>query len=241
MNSENVFRNHRVLITGGLGFIGSNLAHRLVGLGADVLLVDSLVPEYGGNLFNVRGIEDRVKVNIADVRDEHAMRYLVQGQDYLFNLAGQTSHLDSMTDPYTDLDINCRAQLSILEACRKHAPDVKIVFASTRQIYGKPDRLPVDETHLLRPDGRQRHQQNGRRVVSCPLQQRLRPARLRPAPDQHVRPAHADQGRPADVSGRLAATASRRGSRSRSGAASNCATSPTPTTPWTPCLRAAAQ
>ena len=151
MNPPPEFSRSRVLITGGLGFIGSNLAHRLVGLGADVLLVDSLVPDYGGNLFNVRGIEDRVKVNVSDVRDEHAMRYLVQGQDYLFNLAGQTSHLDSMQDPYTDLDINCRAQLSILEACRKHAPDVKIVFASTRQIYGKPDRLPVDETHLLRP------------------------------------------------------------------------------------------
>ena len=145
------FSQRRVLITGGLGFIGSNLAHRLAGLGADVLLVDSLVPEYGGNLFNVEGLADRVKVNVADVRDEHAMRYLVQGQDFLFNLAGQTSHLDSMTDPYTDLEINCRAQLSILEACRKHAPDVKIVFASTRQIYGRPDRLPVDETHLLRP------------------------------------------------------------------------------------------
>lgn len=145
------FQGKRVLITGGLGFLGSNLAHRLAGLGANVLLVDSLVPEYGGNLFNVEGITDKVRVNVADVRDEHAMRYLVQGQDYLFNLAGQTSHLDSMTDPYTDLEINCRAQLSILEACRKHAPDLKIVFASTRQIYGRPDRLPVDETHLLRP------------------------------------------------------------------------------------------
>lgn len=150
-DGSDVFRDKHVLITGGLGFLGSNLAHRLAGLGADVLLVDSLVPEYGGNLFNVEGLTDKVRVNVADVRDEHAMRYLVQGQDYLFNLAGQTSHLDSMTDPYTDLEINCRAQLSILEACRKHAPDIKIVFASTRQIYGKPDRLPVDETHLLRP------------------------------------------------------------------------------------------
>jgi UDP-glucose 4-epimerase len=85
------------------------------------------------------------------VRDEHSLRYLIQGQDYLFNLAGQTSHLDSMQDPYTDLEINCRAQLSILEACRKYNPGVKIVFASTRQIYGKPEYLPVDEKHLLRP------------------------------------------------------------------------------------------
>jgi UDP-glucose 4-epimerase len=116
-----------------------------------VTLVDSLIPEYGGNLFNIAGIEDQVKVNISDVRDEHSMRYLVQGQDYLFNLAGQTSHLDSMQDPYTDLEINCRAQLSILEACRKYNPNIKVIFASTRQIYGKPDHLPVDERHLLRP------------------------------------------------------------------------------------------
>lgn len=145
------FRGRNVLITGGLGFIGSNLARRLVEMGANVLLVDSLIPEYGGNLFNIAGIEDRVKVNISDVRDEHSMRYLIQGQDYLFNLAGQTSHLDSMNDPYTDLEINCRAQLSILEACRKYNPDVRVVFASTRQLYGKPDYLPVDEKHLLRP------------------------------------------------------------------------------------------
>jgi UDP-glucose 4-epimerase len=141
----------KVLITGGLGFIGSNLARRLIAVGARVTLVDSLIPEYGGNLFNIHGIEDQVKVNISDVRDENSMRYLVQEQDYLFNLAGQTSHLDSMLDPHTDLEINCRAQLSILQACRKCNPEVKIVFASTRQIYGKPDYLPVDESHLLRP------------------------------------------------------------------------------------------
>ena len=148
---DNPFFSKRVLITGGLGFIGSNLARRLVDLGAEVLLVDSLIPEYGGNLFNISGIEDRVQVNISDVRDEHSMHYLVQGRHYLFNLAGQTSHMDSMQNPYADLEINCRAQLSILEACRKHNPDIKVVFASTRQIYGKPDYLPVDEQHLLRP------------------------------------------------------------------------------------------
>ena len=149
--SRGALRNKRVLITGGLGFIGSNLTHRLVELGANVTLVDSLIPEYGGNLFNIAGIEDRVRVNISDVRDEHSMRFLVQRKDYLFNLAGQTSHLDSMQDPYSDLEINCRAQLSILEACRKYNRDVKVVFASTRQIYGKPDYLPVDEKHLVRP------------------------------------------------------------------------------------------
>ena len=150
MNSE-AFAGRNVIITGGLGFIGSNLAHRLVSMGAATTLVDSLIPEYGGNLFNIAGIEDKIQVNISDVRDEHSMRYLVQGQQYLFNLAGQTSHMDSMQDPHTDLEINCRAQLSILESCRKYNPDIKVVFASTRQIYGKPDYLPVDERHMLRP------------------------------------------------------------------------------------------
>jgi UDP-glucose 4-epimerase len=145
------FTVKKILITGGLGFIGSNLARRLVDLGANVTLVDSLIPEYGGNLFNIAGIENRVQINVSDVRDTHSMSYLVKGQDFLFNLAGQTSHLDSMQDPYTDLEINCRAQLSILETCRQYNPDIKIVFASTRQIYGKPDYLPVDEKHLLRP------------------------------------------------------------------------------------------
>lgn len=148
---DRAFADRRVLITGGLGFIGSSLARRLVAYGAEVLLVDSLIPEYGGNLHNIAGIEHRVRVNVADVRDEHSMTYLVQGQDFLFNLAGQTSHLDSMADPYTDLEINCRAQLSILEACRKKNPGLKIVYASTRQIYGAPETLPVAETHLLRP------------------------------------------------------------------------------------------
>jgi UDP-glucose 4-epimerase len=134
---ERYMREKRVLITGGLGFVGSNLARCLVGLGARVTLVDSLIPEYGGNLFNVSGIED--------------MKYLVQGQDIVFNLAGQTSHMDSMQDPLTDLEINAKSQLYILEACRLHNPKAKVVFASTRQIYGKPQYLPVDETHPLRP------------------------------------------------------------------------------------------
>ena len=148
---ESIYRNKPVLITGGLGFIGSNLARRLLEVGAAVTLVDSLIPEYGGNLHNIAGIEDRVRVNISDVRDEYSMRYLVQGQQVIFNLAGQTSHMDSMQDPQTDLEINARAQLSILEACRKYNPAVKVVFASTRQVYGKPDYLPVDEQHPLRP------------------------------------------------------------------------------------------
>jgi dTDP-glucose 4,6-dehydratase/UDP-glucose 4-epimerase len=151
MESFSEFAGKNILITGGLGFIGSKLARQLVGLGVHVTLVDSLIPEYGGNLFNINEFKERLTVNITDVRDPHAMAHLIQGQDYLFNLAGQTSHLDSMTDPRTDLEINAAAQLSILEACRKHNPRIKIVFASTRQLYGKPEYLPVDENHPVKP------------------------------------------------------------------------------------------
>jgi UDP-glucose 4-epimerase len=145
------YRRRRVMITGGLGFIGSNLARRLVELGADVLLVDSLIPDYGGNLFNINGIADRVRVNVADVRQQSTMNYLVRDRHVIFNLAGQVSHIDSMRDPYTDLEINCRSQLTILEACRYHNPHVKVVYAGTRQVYGRPDSLPVDESQLVRP------------------------------------------------------------------------------------------
>ncbi|MCX5778179.1 MAG: NAD-dependent epimerase/dehydratase family protein [Elusimicrobia bacterium] len=151
MTFQNSFAGKRVLVTGGLGFIGSTLAYRLVELNAIVTLVDSLIPDYGGNLFNIHGIEDKVKVNISDVRDISSMNYLVQGQDYVFNLAGTLSHTDSMKDPFTDLNINCVAQLSILESCRKHNPGVKILFAGTRGQYGKADYLPVDEKHLMHP------------------------------------------------------------------------------------------
>jgi UDP-glucose 4-epimerase len=146
-----MFAGKHTLITGGLGFIGSNLARRLVELDAKVLLVDSMIPDYGGNLFNVNGIEDSVTINFADVRDRYGMEYLVRGQDYIFNLAGQVSHLDSMQDPLTDLEINCRSQLSLLEACRTHNPGVKIIYAGTRQIYGRPKYLPVDEAHPREP------------------------------------------------------------------------------------------
>ena len=149
--NHSIFNGKNALITGGLGFIGSNLAACLVELGATVTLIDSLTPTYGGNLYNIEPIRDRVRVNISDVRDVHSLQFLVQEQDYLFNLAGQTSHMDSMTDPYTDLDVNCRSQLSILEACRHNNPQIRIVFASTRQIYGNPQYLPVDELHPLQP------------------------------------------------------------------------------------------
>ncbi len=148
---DSFFKSSKILITGGLGFIGSNLAERLVQSGAYVTVIDSLVPQYGGNPFNIKGIEDHIKINISDVRDEYSMKYLIKDHDFLFNLAGQTSHMDSMSDPYTDLEINARSQLSILEACRYHNAKIKIVFASTRQVYGKPDYLPVDEKHPIRP------------------------------------------------------------------------------------------
>ena len=140
-----------VLVTGGLGFIGSNLARRLVTLGAKVTLMDSMIPDYGGNPFNIHDLRDRVTVNFADVRQRSTMDFLVQGRDYVFNLAGQVSHIDSMRDPFTDLDINCRSQLSILEACRHNNTGVRVVFAGSRQVYGRPQYLPVDEAHPVRP------------------------------------------------------------------------------------------
>ena len=145
------FKDKNILIAGGLGFIGSSLARVLVAQRSNVTLVDSLIPQYGGNIFNINDIKDKININVCDVRDPYAMTYLLQDKDYLFNLAGQTSHMDSMSDPQTDLDINAAAQLSILEACRKANTNIKIVFASTRQLYGKPDYLPVDEKHPVRP------------------------------------------------------------------------------------------
>ena len=145
------FRNKKVLVTGGAGFIGSRLCSALAQRGAVVTAVDSLIPEYGGNLKNIEQISGNFQLNISDVRDQHSMKYLVRDQDFLFNLAGQTSHLDSMEEPFSDLDTNARAQLSILEACRHNNPDIRIVFASTRQLYGRPEYLPVDEKHPVRP------------------------------------------------------------------------------------------
>lgn len=145
------FANRPVLITGGLGFVGSTLARRLVRLGAKVTVVDCLYPQYGGNRRNLSGLGAKVNVVVADLREHQRLPDLVRGQSFLFNLAGQTSHMDSMTDPETDLEINCRAQLAILEACRKHNPGIRTVFASTRQLYGRPKSLPVAETHPVKP------------------------------------------------------------------------------------------
>lgn len=146
-----VFAGRRALVTGGLGFIGSRVARRLEGLGAEVSVIDALVPGCGGNPFNLADVRDRIQVRIADVRDAGAMAEAVAGQDFLFNLVGQVSHVDSMTDPESDLENNARTHLSVLEACRRHNPGVRIVLASTRQIYGRPRRLPVDESHPIEP------------------------------------------------------------------------------------------
>ncbi len=146
-----IFKGKKVLITGGAGFIGSTLAHHLVKYSAIVTIVDSMIPDYGGNLHNLDGIRDKIRINFSDVRDRYSMEYLIGGQDYLFNLAGQVSHIDSMRDPFADLEINAKSQLSILEACRHFNPSIRIVFASTRQIYGRQQYLPVDENHPLDP------------------------------------------------------------------------------------------
>jgi len=147
------FKGKRVLVTGGLGFIGSNLSIRLVELGAKVTIVDNMMPRLGGNLFNVKEIIDRVHMNFSDVRDSHSMDYLVKGQEYVFHLAGQVNHVDSIRNPTQDLDINCRGTLVLLESCRKYNRGTKIVFAGTRGEYGASVRLPVGEDHPTNPKG----------------------------------------------------------------------------------------
>lgn len=145
------FKDKKILVLGGMGFIGSNLALRLVERDAKVTLVDSMIPNHGGNLFNIQPIQDSCRINFSDIRDEYSMRYLVQGQDIIFSLAGQVSHIDSMENPFNDLAINCLSQLSLLEVCRKVNPTVKIIYSSTRQIYGRPQYLPVNERHPIIP------------------------------------------------------------------------------------------
>lgn len=145
------YADKQVLITGGAGFIGSNLAIRLAECGARVTVMDSMLPEYGGNLFNLEPVHGDIAINFSDMRDKHSLSYLVQGKDYIFNLAGQVSHQDSMIDPLMDMEINVKAQLVLLEACRKNNPETVIVYASTRQFYGIPEYLPVDERHPINP------------------------------------------------------------------------------------------
>ena len=147
----NLFNGRNVLITGGLGFVGSNLAIKLVELGAKVKIIDMLHPTMGGNFYNIEPVKQRVKVIVGDIFDKKIVKPIIEDTDIIYNLAGQISHIDSMIDPYFDLDINCKSQISLLENCREYNPQALIVFASTRQIYGTPKYLPVNEEHPVIP------------------------------------------------------------------------------------------
>jgi UDP-glucose 4-epimerase len=153
MKMFEAYRDKEVLITGGLGFIGSNLAIELVKYGAKVTIVDNMLPRQGGNLFNIKEIEDKVKVNFSDVRNQLSMNHLVKGKDYVFHLAGQVNHVDSMRNPVQDLEINCLGTLVLLEALRHHNREARVIFAGTRGEYGKSVKLPVDEDHPTNPKG----------------------------------------------------------------------------------------
>jgi UDP-glucose 4-epimerase len=139
------------LVIGGLGFIGSNLVHTLIEAGARVTVLDALLPMYGGNRFNVAGVEDRVRVVEGDIRNAALVNDLVKGQNIIFNLAAQVSYIDSLSDPLLDFEINCLGHLRVLDAARRYAPDAKIVFSSSRLVYGKIITTPVDESHQTDP------------------------------------------------------------------------------------------
>lgn len=147
------FNNKNILITGGLGFIGSNLAIRLVAAGARVTVLDAMVEGHGGNIFNVEPIKDDIRINFSDIRDEASLGYLVRNQDYIFHLAGQNDHTLSLTNPFPDIDINIKGSAVLLEACRKYNPDVRLVYTGTRGEYGASVSLPVDEETPLSPKG----------------------------------------------------------------------------------------
>lgn len=151
MSLASRFAGRSVLVTGGLGFIGSNLAIELVRLGARVTVLDSLIPVHGGNLFNVAPVHDHVTVNVSDMRDADSLNILVQERDYIFHLAGQVSHGDSMRDPQLDLGVNAVSTINLVEACRHHNPTARLVYTSTRQVYGVPSSLPVREDHPTTP------------------------------------------------------------------------------------------
>jgi UDP-glucose 4-epimerase len=145
------YQGKSALVTGGLGFIGSNLVRRLVEGGCRVSVIDALIPQHGGDLYNLADVAERANVVVADMRDDAALRHLVRGQDYIFHLAGQISHGDSMRDPELDLAVNCTATIKLVEACRALNPSAILVNTSTRQVYGTPRYLPVDEAHPIDP------------------------------------------------------------------------------------------
>ena len=147
------FQGKRALITGGMGFTGSNLAIALVHAGADVTIVDAMLPGYAGNRFNIAPVADRVAVHFCDVRDVEAMNNLVRGQDYVFHLAGQVDHILSLTNPFPDIDINIKGTAILMEALRQHNPQAKIIYTGTRGQYGPAVSLPVSETAATQPKG----------------------------------------------------------------------------------------
>lgn len=153
MTKKDLFKDTHVLITGGAGFIGSNLAIALVKLGTDVTVVDNMTPQQGGNIFNLDSIKDQITIDYSDIRDELAMKQLVQGKDYIFHLARQTDHILSQTNPYPDIDVNVRGTTILLEACKKYNPQVKFIYTGTRGQYGKATKLPVDELAPTNPRG----------------------------------------------------------------------------------------
>ncbi|MBE2217695.1 MAG: GDP-mannose 4,6-dehydratase [Ignavibacteria bacterium] len=146
-------KNKKVLITGGLGFVGSNLAIKLVELGADVLIIDNMLPRQGGNMFNIEPVKDKVKINISDIRNPTSMNHLVKGMDYIFHIAGQVNHVDSVKDPLNDLSINVEGTLVLMEALKNNNPSAKVIFTGTRGEYGSSLTLPVSESHAINPIG----------------------------------------------------------------------------------------
>jgi len=148
-----VFAGKNVLVTGGLGFIGSNLAIRLVAMGAKVTLMDAMLDGHGGNLFNIAPVKDDVQVNFSDIRDYQSVRYLVRGQDYVFHLAGQNDHVLSQQDPFPDIDINIKGSAVLLEACKHFNPDCRVIYTGTRGEYGAAVTLPVREDAPVNPKG----------------------------------------------------------------------------------------
>lgn len=147
------FKGKSVLVTGGMGFIGSNLAISLVEAGARVTILDSMIPDYGGNEYNLKPIKDEVRVNFCDIRDENAVNYLVRGQDYVFHLAGQVCHLMSLTNPFPDISINITGTAIVMEALRKYNPEAIVVYTGTRGQYGSAVSFPVNEEAPTNPKG----------------------------------------------------------------------------------------
>lgn len=148
-----IYKGSKVLITGGLGFVGSNLAIKLVELGADVTLMDSMIPDYGGNLFNIEPIREQVNINFNDIRDEYSMNYLVQGMDFIFHLAGQNCHVTSLVNPFPDIDMNIKGTAILMEACKKYNPHVKVIYTGTRGVYGSVEKIPASEDAPTNPKG----------------------------------------------------------------------------------------